>query len=97
MNQYAVWGNPIAQSKSPRIHQLFAEQAGKNMSYVAKLGDEQDFEQQLTKFFKQAQGANITAPFKERAFKLADEHSEGCLLAGLVTRETLGRWAFVCG
>ena len=82
MNQYAVWGNPIAQSKSPRIHHLFAEQAGKNMSYVAKLGDEQDFEQQLTKFFKQAQGANITAPFKERAFKLADEHSEGCLLAG---------------
>ena len=57
---------------------FFAEQAGKNMSYVAKLGDEQDFEQQLTKFFKQAQGANITAPFKERAFKLADEHSEGC-------------------
>ena len=82
MNQYAVWGNPIAQSKSPRIHHLFAEQAGKKMSYVAKLGDEQDFEQQLTKFFKQAQGANITAPFKKRAFKLADEHSEGCLLAG---------------
>ena len=47
MNQYAVWGNPIAQSKSPRIHQLFAEQAGKDMSYVAKLGDEQGFEQQL--------------------------------------------------
>ena len=65
MNQYAVWGNPIAQSKSPIIHHLFAEQAGKNMSYVAKLGDEQDFEQQLTEFFKQAQGANITAPLKK--------------------------------
>lgn len=81
MNQYAVWGNPIAQSKSPRIHQLFAEQAGKNLTYLAKLGSEQDFEQELMTFFQQAQGANITAPFKERAFKLADEHSERCLLA----------------
>lgn len=81
MNQYAVWGNPIAQSKSPRIHQLFAEQAGKNLTYLAKLGSEQDFEQELMAFFQQAKGANITAPFKERAFKLADEHSERCLLA----------------
>lgn len=82
MNQYAVWGNPIAQSKSPRIHQLFAEQAGKSIEYIAKLGDEILFEQQLRQFFAEgAQGANITSPFKERAFALADEHSEGCLLA----------------
>lgn len=82
MNCYAVWGNPIAQSKSPRIHQLFAEQAGKCVAYQAKLGDEKLFEQQLTDFFAQgAKGANITAPFKERAFALADLHSDGCLLA----------------
>ncbi|WP_150539134.1 shikimate dehydrogenase [Actinobacillus vicugnae] len=82
MNQYAVWGNPIAQSKSPQIHQLFAEQTGKSLSYIAKLGDEQQFESQLKQFFAEgAKGANITAPFKERAFALADEHSEGCLLA----------------
>lgn len=82
MNRYAVWGNPIAQSKSPRIHQLFAEQTGKSVDYQAKLGDEILFEQQLADFFAQgAKGANITAPFKERAFALADLHSEGCLLA----------------
>ncbi len=82
MNQYAVWGNPIAQSKSPRIHQLFGELAQKNINYVAKLGNEVNFENQLTAFFAEgAKGANITAPFKERAFKLADEYSEGCLLA----------------
>lgn len=82
MNQYAVWGNPIAQSKSPRIHQLFAEQTNKNIEYSAKLGDEVEFEQQLQAFFEAgAKGCNITAPFKERAFKLADEYSEGCLFA----------------
>lgn len=79
MNQYAVWGNPIAQSKSPQIHQLFAQQTQKSIAYTRQLGDEKQFEQQLLAFFKQgAKGANITAPFKERAFKLADVHSEHC-------------------
>lgn len=82
MNQYAVWGNPITQSKSPRIHQLFAEQTKKSLQYQARLGDEEKFEQQLLDFFAQgAKGANITSPFKERAFALADLHSESCLQA----------------
>ncbi len=51
MNQYAVWGNPIAQSKSPRIHQLFGEQTGKSISYVAKLGNELNFENELMQVF----------------------------------------------
>ena len=34
------------------------------------------------RFFAQgAAGCNITSPFKERAFKLADAHSERCLMA----------------
>ncbi|WP_131977024.1 shikimate dehydrogenase [Cricetibacter osteomyelitidis] len=82
MDKYAVWGNPIAQSKSPQIHKIFAEQTGQILEYGAMLGDEQNFEQQLKNFFaKGAKGCNITAPFKERAFKLADEHSERCLTA----------------
>lgn len=82
MNQYAVWGNPIAQSKSPRIHQLFAQQTGKAVQYTAELGDENEFEAQLRAFFANgAKGANITAPFKERAFRLADQHSEACQMA----------------
>ncbi|MEG9531172.1 shikimate dehydrogenase [Mannheimia indoligenes] len=82
MNKYAVWGNPIAQSKSPRIHQLFGLQAQREIEYVAKLGDEIAFEQQLEEFFNSgAKGCNITAPFKERAFAVADEYSESCLLA----------------
>jgi len=79
---YAVWGNPIAQSKSPQIHRIFAEQTAQDVQYDAMLGDEQDFERQLLAFFAQgAAGCNITSPFKERAFKLADAHSERCLMA----------------
>ncbi|MFZ7259593.1 shikimate dehydrogenase [Avibacterium avium] len=79
---YAVWGNPIAQSKSPQIHRVFAQQTQQDLDYVAMLGDEQQFEHQLLAFFAEgAKGCNITAPFKERAFQLADQHSERCLLA----------------
>lgn len=80
--QYAVWGNPIAQSKSPEIQQHFAAQQGIDLIYERKLGDEVRFEQQLADFFADGgQGCNITAPFKERAFALADLHSERCLTA----------------
>lgn len=82
MDNYAVWGNPIAQSKSPFIHQQFAKQTSQQLKYRAMLGDLEHFEQQLRDFFASgAKGCNITAPFKERAFQLADSHSERCLMA----------------
>ncbi|MCK3658115.1 shikimate dehydrogenase [Pasteurellaceae bacterium Pebbles2] len=81
-DKYAVWGNPIAQSKSPKIHQLFAQQTAQQMDYVAMLGDEANFELQLRTFFAEgAKGCNITAPFKMRAYALADEYSERALTA----------------
>ena len=82
MDKYAVWGNPIAQSKSPQIHKAFAEQTQQKMEYVAMLGDLIHFEPQLIEFFQQdGKGCNITAPFKERAYALADEYSECALTA----------------
>ncbi|MDG6881165.1 Shikimate dehydrogenase [Phocoenobacter uteri] len=82
MNRYAVWGNPIKHSLSPVIHQHFAKQTNKQIEYVAQQGDNTLFKQQISQFFELgAKGANITAPFKEVAFQLADEHSEYCLLA----------------
>ncbi|WP_439259099.1 shikimate dehydrogenase [Lonepinella sp. BR2930] len=83
MDKYAVWGNPIAQSKSPLIHQFFAQQTSQKMEYVAILGDKIHFESQLLAFFAAgAKGCNITAPFKQRAYQLAQVYSERALTAG---------------
>ena len=65
MDLYAVWGNPIAQSKSPLIQNKLAEQTHQTMEYIAKLGDIDAFEQHLLAFFDEgAKGCNITSPFK---------------------------------
>ena len=82
MDLYAVWGNPIAQSKSPLIQNKLAAQTHQAIEYIAKLGDLDAFEQQLLAFFEDgAKGCNITSPFKERAYQLADEYSQRAKLA----------------
>lgn len=73
MQKFAVFGNPIAHSKSPRIHQLFAEQTEQHISYSAILAPLDDFVGCVTEFFQQGQGANVTVPFKEQAFAWANE------------------------
>jgi len=75
-DRYAVIGNPIAHSKSPLIHAAFAQQLGHPIIYARILGTLDDFVGQVTSFFADGgRGMNITVPFKEEAWKLADEHS----------------------
>jgi shikimate dehydrogenase len=85
VTSFAVFGNPITHSKSPRIHELFAAQTGITLTYERVLAPLDDFEQMLRQYFLNgAGGANVTAPFKERAFAEADERSECAALAGAV-------------
>ncbi|MGW8310855.1 MAG: shikimate dehydrogenase [Thiogranum sp.] len=74
---YAVMGNPIAHSKSPLIHRLFAEQTGEQLVYEALLVNRDAFAQAIALFLiKGGKGLNITVPFKQDAWKLADELSD---------------------
>jgi len=73
MEKYAVFGNPINHSKSPSIHQHFAEQIGKKISYETICSPLDDFATNVHNFFKNGGcGANVTVPFKLAAFELAE-------------------------
>ncbi|MCV2401999.1 shikimate dehydrogenase [Marinomonas sp. C2222] len=85
MDQYAVFGNPIAHSQSPNIHMHFAKETQQAINYTRILGDDVEFENQVREFFaKGGKGLNVTSPFKERAFAMCDVLSERAELAGAV-------------
>lgn len=73
LDRYAVFGNPIAHSKSPRIHALFAQQTGQQLTYTAELAVAETFADTIRAFQAQGgKGCNITVPFKQLAWQLAD-------------------------
>jgi shikimate dehydrogenase len=87
-DHYAVIGNPIGHTKSPLIHGIFAEETRQDMAYTAiegPLEPEQAFAETVRAFAASGgRGMNVTAPFKLKAFAMADERSERAALAGAV-------------
>ncbi len=82
---YAVLGNPIAHSKSPQIHQQFAQQTQQNIDYKAILVPlDQFIEKTQSLFSEDFQGLNVTLPFKFEAFSACERHSERAERAGAV-------------
>ncbi|MCX8146529.1 MAG: shikimate dehydrogenase [Azovibrio sp.] len=87
---YAVFGNPITHSKSPRIHAAFAAQTGADIRYEARLAPLDDFAGAVRRFMAEGgRGANVTVPFKEAAFRLCDSLSPRARLAGAVNTLSL--------
>lgn len=72
-DRYAVIGNPIAHSKSPQIHTLFALQTGQDMSYEAILAPLDGFAATVERLRKEGyKGCNVTVPFKFEAFRISN-------------------------
>ncbi|WP_347902970.1 shikimate dehydrogenase [Pseudomonas purpurea] len=84
MDRYVVFGNPIGHSKSPMIHRLFAEQTAQQLDYSTLLAPLDDFSGCATAFFREGCGANVTVPFKEDAYRLANSLTERAQRAGAV-------------
>jgi len=83
---YAVFGNPIAQSKSPRIHAEFAKQTAQDLQYTKELIPLDSFADAVKTFFAQpnGKGINITVPFKVDAFNLVDDLTPRAKIAGAI-------------
>ncbi|MDR0779673.1 MAG: shikimate dehydrogenase [Pseudomonadales bacterium] len=84
-DRYAVMGNPVAHSKSPFIHAHFARQSAQDLRYEALLVPRDGFARAVREFFAAGgKGLNITVPFKQEAWVLAQVRSRGAELAGAV-------------
>ena len=82
---YAVMGNPIGHSKSPVIHQWFAEQTGESLVYEAILAEPTHFVEAVDEFQNRGGlGLSVTVPFKVNAWRLANRRSERADQAGAV-------------
>jgi shikimate dehydrogenase len=91
-DRYCVFGNPVAHSKSPTIHAAFARLTGQDIGYEARLAPLDDFASSLRDWFAQGgKGCNVTVPFKEQAWALAEVRSARAEKAGAVNTLLRGK------
>lgn len=84
-DRYAVIGNPIAHTKSPLLHRLFAEQCVEDVQYEAILAPIGGFREAAEAFRQQGgKGLNVTVPFKVDALNYADHLTPRARLAQAV-------------
>lgn len=90
MKRYAVFGQPILHSLSPRIHAAFARQEGLQIEYDPIECAPGAFETALASFAEAGgTGANVTLPHKQRALSLCatvTERAQRCGAVNTLTR-----------
>ena len=88
-DRYALVGHPVAHSRSPLIHQLFARQTGQNLTYELIDALPEEFETAARGFGAAGgRGLNVTLPHKEAAYELCVTHGPEADLAGAVNTIT---------
>lgn len=96
IDHYGVMGNPIGHSLSPRIHRAFAEQTGQSIAYQAIEVPVGHFAETVEQFRRAGgKGLNVTVPFKQEAWAIAEQKSAAAVRAGAVN--TLWFTDKICG
>lgn len=101
IDRYAVIGDPVAHSLSPRVHALFAEQVAQELTYECILAGVDAFDAAAGDFFREGgRGLNVTVPCKFAAARWVDELEPAAAAAGAVntivpfTQQTQGTVRF---
>lgn len=85
VDHYAVVGNPVAHSLSPKIHAEFARQTGETLSYEAIELPTNAFASGIAELQRLGfRGVNVTVPFKHEAWELCHDRSARAETAGAV-------------
>lgn len=85
IDRYAVMGYPVAHSRSPVIHRLFAVQTGQNLQYELLEVAPDRLESAITQFARTGgRGLNITLPYKSEVTRFVDDMSERASTAGAI-------------
>lgn len=86
----AVWGDPIAHSKSPQLHAAAYEVLGLDWEYSRRQVGEADFDAAVGALDGSWRGLSLTMPLKERARRAADSLDAHADLTGAVNTLLLG-------
>lgn len=86
----AVWGDPIAHSKSPALHAAAYAVLGLDWQYGRRQVGAQDFTATLASLGTQWRGLSLTMPLKEAAFRAAETRDAHAELTGAVNTLLLG-------
>jgi shikimate dehydrogenase len=85
VDQYAVVGNPVAHSLSPRIHSEFARATGQALDYQAIEIATDAFATGIADLQQRGfRGVNVTVPFKREAWELCHSMTPRARIAGAV-------------
>jgi len=89
IDRYGVMGYPVAHSRSPVIHRLFAQQTGQQLQYELLRVAPEKLEEAVRQFQRTGgKGLNITVPHKRAVCRLVDQLSERASTAGAVNTLT---------
>lgn len=82
--QLAVWGDPIAHSRSPRLHAAAYRLLGLDWTYHRRRVDEASFSRELLALDASWRGLSLTYPLKASAFAAAAVRDRRAELTGAV-------------
>ena len=94
-NTYCLIGNPVAHSKSPRLHEMVYESFGIKARYMLCRAEKENLGRVLSRFkYSGVQGFNVTVPFKQDIIPYLDKVDEEARVIGSVNTVVSenGKW-----